>query len=36
MSEEENNRQTDADVFKLFTISTVAFIVIGCAIWFAG
>ena len=36
MSEEENNRQTDADIFKLFGISVVAFLIIGCAIWFAG
>ena len=33
MSEEENNRDTDAGVFKLFGISTVAFIVIGMIIW---
>ena len=36
MSEEENNRQTDAQVFKLFGISTVAFIIIGMLIWHAG
>jgi len=33
---EENNRQTDADVFKLFGISTVAFLVIGFIIWNMG
>lgn len=33
---EENNRQTDADIFKLFGISATAFIIIGMAIWHAG
>ncbi len=33
MSEEENNRATDTDIFKLFSISTIAFLVIGMAIW---
>ncbi len=33
MSEEENNRPTDAEIFKIFGISVVSFIVIGMVIW---